>query len=117
MEQIQTDAIKKLTDDNCKLTKREHAYLKPYVVKALCAFIEQSPAFAEAVMKEDKKLSECVEKIKIEGNSLSDLEVYEAAVRYFFPEVRIEFKMQIVMPKSQTSAKILDLKFEDLFKF
>lgn len=115
MTQIQTDAIKKISDDKSTFKSRAHEYVKPFVARALCTFIEQSPAFAETVMAEGKNLHDCVESIKITERHHSDIEVYETAVRYFFPEARIESKMQVIMPKSQAAAKILELNFEDLF--
>ena len=56
------------------------------------------------------------------GTSISDLEVYARAVNFYFPGAKIEMKMTIYMSgfeveerkDQQTSAKILNLKFEDL---
>jgi hypothetical protein len=130
MTQVQTDAIKKLQDkkqrDGAK--SRHAAAVYDAVRDALIGFCEQQQEFADAILQ-GKSLGECCEEImKGCGSSISDLDVYAKAVEFYFPGAKIEMKMTVYMsefereerqdaeaPKKQTSAKILDLKFEDLF--
>ena len=115
MNEVQINAVRKLREDNGKPKTREGEYLKPFVCTALCSFCEQSAVFASAVMADGKSLTGCLDSFKVEGQALSDIEVYRMAAQYFFPDAVIEHRMEIKLPNSQTSAKILDLRFEDLF--
>ena len=115
MNDIQLQAVRKLREEKGTPGTREGQYLLPFVRDALASFCEQSAAFAEAVMAEGKTLVGCLDSFKVAGQNLSDLEVYRMAAQYFFPEAVIEHRMEIKVPNSQTSAKILDLRFEDLF--
>lgn len=119
MTQIQTDAIRKLTEAKQDGLNDMQKYLAPHVIKTLTGFCEQSEEFATAVMAEDKTLVGCLKALKLPGRGMgycSDFDVYRMAVQYFFPEADVEWSMKISTPqKKQTSAKILDLRFEDLF--
>ncbi|MBQ8340048.1 MAG: hypothetical protein IJX39_04605 [Clostridia bacterium] len=120
MTQIQTDAIRKLTEAKHDGLDDMQKYLAPHVVKTCVQFCEQSEEFATAVMAEDKTLVGCLKAMTLPGRGMgycSDFDVYRMAAQYFFPEADVEWSMKISVPrKSQTSAKILDLRFEDLFK-
>ena len=119
MTQTQTDAIRKLTEEKVKLFQNKRDFLVPHLRKALCEFCEQDEDFAAAVMQEGKSLEGCVNDLKVpQGSnvSLSAYDCYRMAVQYFSPEADVELSMKISMPtKKQTSAKILNLRFEDLF--
>ena len=119
MTQVQIDAIRKMTEAEQEGLNDMQRYLASYVVKALSQFCEQSEDFATAVAAEDKTLVGCLKALKLPGQGLgycSDFDVYRMAVQYFFPEADVEWSMKISTPaKKQTSAKILDLRFEDLF--
>ena len=120
MTQIQTDAIRKLTEAKHDGLNDMQKYLAPHVVKALSQFCEQSEEFAAAVAAEDKTLVGCLKAMKLPGQGLgycSDFDVYRMAAQYFFPEADVEWSMKISVPsKKQTSAKILTISFPDLFK-
>ena len=119
MTQTQTDAIRKLTEAKQDGLDDMQKYLVPHVVKALTGFCEQSEEFAAAVAAEDKTLVGCLKAMKLPGRGMgycSDFDVYKMAAQYFFPEADVEWSMKISTPaKKQTSAKILNLRFEDLF--
>lgn len=119
MTQVQTDAIRKLTEAKRDGLSDMQKYLAPHVVQTCVQFCEQSEEFAAAVMAEGKSLVGCLKAMKLPGQGLgycSDFDVYRMAAQYFFPEADVEWSMKISVPKkNQTSAKILDLKFEDLF--
>ena len=120
MTQVQTDAIRKLTEAKHEGLDDMQKYLAPHVVKTCAQFCEQSEDFATAVMAEDKTLVGCLKAMKLPGRGMgycSDFDVYRMAAQYFFPEADVEWSMKISVPaKKQTSAKILDLRFEDFFK-
>lgn len=121
MTQIQIDAVKKLKEENVKQLRNKRDFIVPFLRTALSSFAEQSEEFASAVMAESKSLEGCVNALKVpQGDrvSLSDFDVYRMAAQYFFPEADVEWSMKISMPaKNQTSAKILDLRLEDLLGF
>ena len=117
MTQTQIDAIRKIKEDNTEPKTREGKTVKPFVADTLCSFIEQSATFASSVMDEKKTLHGCIENMKLSELHVSDIDVYRAAVEYFLPGAIIEFDMRVKVPKSQTSANILELNFEDVFGF
>lgn len=52
--------------------------------------------FAEAVLANKGTLGDCLKKIVSGvGNSISDLEVYQRAAAYYFPNAKISFSMNI----------------------
>ncbi len=119
MTQVQTDAIRKLTEAKVKPFQNKRDFLVPALRVALCGFCEQDENFAAAVMADGKTLEGCVNDLKVpQGShvSMSAYDAYRMAVQYFSPEADVELSMKISMPKkNKTSAKILDLRFEDLF--
>ena len=118
MTQVQMDAVRKLKEENVKQLRNKRDFIVPFLRTALSGFAEQSGDFAAAVMAADKSLEGCVNSLKVpQGDrvSLSDFDVYRMAAQYFFPEADVEWSMKISMPaKNQTSAKILNLRLEDL---
>ncbi len=120
MTQVQIDAVRRLKEEKTDGAKLDdmRTYLERYVKDTLARFCEQSEEFAAAVMAEDKSLAGCLQALKLPGRGagyLSDFDVYRMAAQYFFPEADVEWSMKISMPqKSQTSAKILNLRLEDL---
>ena len=122
MTEKQIEAVKKLREEDTKKVSNEmQKYLLPYIADTCARFCEQSEDFAEAVLQKDKSLVGCLASLKLPGRGMgycSDFEVYRMAAQYFFPTADVEWSMKVSLPsKSQTSAKILDLKFEDLFNF
>lgn len=92
----------------------------------LVSFCEQNEEFADAVLQSAGTLGACCEKITEKcGNAISDLDLYVRAVEFYFPGAVIEMKMTVYMSKferdaavrdakSGASAKVLDLRLEDL---
>ena len=118
MTQVQIDAVRKLKEENVKQLRNKRDFIVPFLRSALSNFAEQSEEFAAAVMAADKSLEGCVNALNVPTGdrvSLSDFDVYRMAAQYFFPEADVEWSMKISMPaKNQTSAKILNLRLEDL---
>ncbi len=125
MTEKQIAAVKKLNNGKERegaTDKYARAVLEAVRV-ALISFCEQNEEFADAVLQQDKTVGACCTEImKGCGNVISDLDVYARAVNFYFPGAKIEMKMTVYMSEfeaekkdSQTSAKILDLNFEDLF--
>lgn len=64
--------------------------------KALMLCCEQEPEFEQAVEQSDKTFHQCLDKI-VKGvkGSMSDLETYNKAVKFYFPTAAIHFNMTI----------------------
>lgn len=61
-------------------------------LKSFC----KNAQFAAAVIKSEKTLSDCCEEImKKVGDSISDIEVYRRAAKFYFPGAVVKFSMQI----------------------
>ena len=125
MTEKQIEAVRKLRDEKqnegAKSPKAKAVY--SHVRDALCGFCEQNEEFSDAILQNDKSLGACCEKIMQNcGNAISDIEVYARAVEFYFPGAVIEMKMTVYMSKferdegvkSQSTAKVLDLRLEDL---
>lgn len=128
MTQVQIDAIKKLQDKEQKKGAKSKYAAAVYgaVRDAMVGFCEQKEELADAVLQQEKTLGDCCEQImKGCGSSISDIEVYAKAVAFYFPGAKVEMKMTVYMSEfeqeekqaveKKPTAKILDLKFEDLF--
>lgn len=90
-------AIKKI-DEELKTFKgsRHGEAVHKEVASALKDFAEQDAEFAQAIVQNDKTLSDCCEEImKGAGSSMSDIEVYRRAVRFYFPGAGVNFSMTI----------------------
>ena len=120
MNEYTQKAIDKI-NENIKVSDRHYEIIKDSVISALESFIKQDDEFAQAVVQGGtmKEMFETVCK-KIDGKrGVSDLEVYQAAVEFFFAGAKIEFHMTIDLCGSvrehKTERTSLDLSFDDLF--
>lgn len=67
-----------------------------FVASTLTHFCEENERFAEAVYKTKRTLSDCCAEVMAgTGNQVSDIDVYRGAVRHYFPNSDISFKMEI----------------------
>lgn len=67
-----------------------------HVAKALIGFCGQDEEFAQAICQNDKTLSDCCKEImKDVGRSISDIEVYRRAVKFYFRGATVEMQMKI----------------------
>lgn len=120
MNEYTQKAIDKL-HENPKVTDRHYTIIKDGVIAALESFIKQDDEFAQAVVQGGpmKEMYEAVCKKIGSKNGVSDLEVYQSAVEFFFAGAKIEFHMTIDLCGSvrehKTERTSLDLSFDDLF--
>lgn len=116
---ILMQALNKLQHE---LTELKGGQKEKAVSKAVCdtlsSFCRQEPEFAEAVVQNDKTLSDCCKEImKGVGSSISDIEVYIRAVKFYFPTASIDFEMRIdtcADVGGSTSNKIMHMNLDDL---
>ncbi len=95
------------------------------VKDALINFCNQNSEFARAILRSTKNVGECI-KSCVKGNpsALSDIDVYRAAVSFYFSGATVNFKMTIDLGDDGFSndgitdtavPKLLDLSLDDLF--
>lgn len=70
--------------------------IAPETAKALALFCEQEPEFEQAVEQSGKTFQDCLDSVcKGIGMSVSDLEAYKRAVKFYFLTADIHFNMVI----------------------
>lgn len=120
MNEYTQQALEKVKEDP-KVTDRHYSIIRDGVVAALESFIKQDDEFAQAVVQggTTEEMFKSVCKKIGSKTGVSDLEVYQAAVEFFFPGAKIEFHMTIDLCGSvrehKTERTSLDLSFDDLF--
>lgn len=94
--EIINQAIEKINPKSIKKSNRYMEVVAEPVAKALHGFCRQSEEFARAITETDRTFQECLETIvKGIGQAISDIDVYQRAVEYYFPGAKIEFTMTI----------------------
>lgn len=96
MSEIIEQAKQKLEDE---LKSFQGGYKEKTVSKPVCQTLRgfcNEEFFAQAVWDSGKTLSDCCKAIIGKaGNSISDLDVYKAAVKFYLPAAEVKFKMEI----------------------
>ena len=87
------DALKKL--DAGKASGRKERVMAGAVAKVLQDFCRQDAEFAQAVAQGGSFADCMIAVAKGVGDSISDLEAYKKAVRFYFPGADISVKMKI----------------------
>ena len=115
------DAEKKLEEGKKAKLDRYGEAMKKAVADALLSFARQDEEFAQAIAQ-GGEFSDCMKAVAgaVKGNSISDLDAYTEAVRFYFPGAGIRWQMTIDLCASvregetETAApKVLSL--EDFF--
>lgn len=98
IQNFQKEAIEKLDKgEQAKLTDKREAAMKRAVHDALCEFCQQDYEFAQAVVQ-GGSFADCMKAVaKGVGGSISDLEAYRRAVRFYFPGSDVVFQMKIAL--------------------
>lgn len=79
-----------------KIKGKYQRAIAPETAKALTSFCEQEPEFAQAVEESGKTFQECLDSVcKNIGSSISDIEVYSRAVKFYFSTAKVHFIMTI----------------------
>lgn len=78
-----------------KKDKYANAVAKP-TADALMEFCRQEPEFEQAIEQSGKSFDDCLTEItKGIGQSISDLDLYSRAVKFYFPVAAVRFRMEI----------------------
>lgn len=97
MKKMYCVEAKKRLDEEAKAGKfgTKAAAMKKAVKEALVSFCEQDEEFAQAVVQGDS-FEDCMKQVENGvGNSISDLDAYKKAVRFYFPGAEVRFRMEI----------------------
>lgn len=79
-----------------KPSGRHALVLAKPVADALMEFCGQEPEFEQAIVQSGKTFADCLTEIcKGIGSSISDLEIYSRAVKFYFPVAAVRFHMTI----------------------
>ena len=95
-KQMQSDALKKL-DEEYRRGKygQKEMVMKSAVLAKLKDFVRQDEEFAQAVVQ-GGTFEECMKAVaKGVGSSVSDIEAYTKAVRFYFPGAEIKVQMKV----------------------
>jgi hypothetical protein len=108
-------AIEKLKAGAGSVKGQKEVAMKGAVLEALTSFCKQDQEFAQAVVQ-GGSFQECMTAVaKGTGNSISDLDAYQKAVRFYFPGAEIRWTMTIDLigaagePEVKSGGIMLDL--------
>lgn len=97
MNEYLTKALERLDKEfkDGKSLNRYAGVMAEPVKKQLVAFCKEDGEFAQAVVQ-GGTFKACMEAVtKGVGQSLSDLEAYSRAVRFYFPGAKVHFRMEL----------------------
>ena len=120
-------AIEKLSEEKktFKGGNKERAMLSA-VYETLISFCRQDEEFAQAIVQSEKTLSDCLKAVAAGvGSSISDLDAYKKAVKFYFPGADIKCTMtidligaaasNITMTSAPVKKSVLNMSLDDLF--
>ncbi|MGN0686810.1 MAG: hypothetical protein ACI4KA_01735 [Oscillospiraceae bacterium] len=128
-KEIVEQAIKKLSENPKKLSRKANA-VKDDVILQLMGFCKQNSEFAQAVVQSKGTVADCLEStIKGSGDSISDFDVFNKAVTFWFPGAKVIFSIKLDIgdggfsnepeeqaeaPTEQPKKHRIELDFDDL---
>lgn len=121
MNEYTQEALAKLKRELPEVKGQKESAMKQAVAEALEGFCRQDGEFAQAVVQ-GGSFPECMKAVaKGVGGSISDLDAYKKAVKFYFPGAEVRFTMTVetgipaktaglpTEPAPAPSRKILDL--------
>lgn len=121
MNEYTQEALAKLKKELPEVKGTKESAMKKAVAEALEGFCRQDGEFAQAVVQ-GGSFPECMKAVaKGVGGSISDLDAYKKAVKFYFPGAEVRFTMTVetgipaktaglpTEPAPGPSRKILDL--------
>ena len=95
MENWAEKAEKKLDEGKSKVSGQKENAMASAVLEALKDFSRQDAEFAQAIVQ-GGSFADCMKAVaKGVGNSISDLDAYKKAVKFYFPGAKIKMQMTI----------------------
>lgn len=125
--ELAAQAKEKLEKERKDVKGQKEMEMADAVMAALVSFAGQDAEFADAIVTSSKTSSKtfenCMKDVaKGVGRSISDLDAYKRAARFYFPGSGIEMQMTIhtnpyekpTDPKEATIGKVMTLSLEDI---
>lgn len=126
-----TEAISKLKEGKKNVSGNKEKAMAPVVAAQLESFCQQDAEFAQAVVQ-GGTFSDCMKAVANGvGSSISDLDAYKKAVRFYFPGAEVKMQLTIDLigaaaetPKAQAipvaapkeeKPKVISLNLDDGF--
>lgn len=105
MNEIIMQAISRLTDELEQIKGNRYVEcVKNQTAEALMDCCNKSADFAERVVNSEKSLYDCLNAIcKGIASSISDAELFNRAVQFYFPEAEIRWNIEIICPASKNA--------------
>lgn len=95
MEIYRKQAKDKIFADIKKVNGNKETAMAKSVAETLCSFCDQSNEFAQAVVQ-GGSFVDCMKAVaKGVGGSISDIEAYRKAVKFYFPTATVKFDVTI----------------------
>lgn len=95
MENWATQAVEKLEKGKKEVKGQKESAMAGAVMSALKDFCLQEEEFAQAIVQ-GGSFADCMAAVaKGVGNSISDLDAYKKAVKFYFPGAKIKMQMSI----------------------
>lgn len=116
-KQWQDKAIEKTTAERKQVKGQKETVMANAVLDMVHEFCIQSSEFAKAVA-EGGSFADCMTVVaKGVGNSISDIDAYKKAVRFYLPGADIVVRMEIqtaLQPQTEASVRPMILNLDDL---
>lgn len=121
--ELAAQAKEKLEKERKDVKGQKEMEMADAVMAALISFAGQDAEFADAIVTSSKTFENCMKDVaKGVGRSISDLDAYKRAARFYFPGSGIEMQMTIhtnpyekpTDPKEATIGKVMTLSLEDI---
>ena len=95
LENWATQAVEKLEKEKKSVSGRKEEAMAAAVMATLKDFCTQNEEFAQAIVQ-GGSFGECMKEVaKGVGNSISDIDAYKKAVKFYFPRAKVSMKLSI----------------------
>lgn len=79
-----------------EISGRHQQVMAPSIAQALESFCNQEPEFEQAIEQSGNTFQQCMDAVaKGVGDSISDIEAYKKAVKFYFSTATVHFNMTI----------------------
>lgn len=97
-----TQAVEKLKGERKSVSGQREEIMAEAVITAIMDFCVQDEKFAQAVVQ-GGTFADCMKAVaKDVGRSISDIDAYKKAVRFYLPEAKVKMQLAIELTGSST---------------
>ena len=103
-----TQAVEKLDKEKKTVSGRKEEIMAAAVMATLKDFCVQNEEFAQAIVQ-GGSFGDCMKEVaKGVGNSISDIDAYKKAVKFYFPGAKVSMKLGIDLIGAAADEKVAD---------